>query len=116
MVVEVTEDKFEDRIILVRAASGKEAHAKGLAFGDAYEKDSSWAVRKIVDAHEVLDPELRDGVEVYSSFVGPEFADALMKGGNSPAAEWKRQNPGKDPGDATVGEIIDAWDQRPTDD
>lgn len=114
MVVEVTEDRFEDRIILVRAASEKEAQAKGVAFGKAYEKDSSWAVRKVVDAHEVLDSELADGVEVYSSFIGPEFAEALMKGGESPAAEWKRQNPGKDLGDATVAEIIDAWDQRPT--
>jgi hypothetical protein len=32
-----------------------------------------------------------------------------MKGGTSPVNEWKKQNPYKDAGDATVQEVIDAW-------
>ncbi len=106
--------KFEDRIILVRAVDGDEARAKSESFAAEYEKASSWTVRKIVDVQEVLDPHLGDGSEVYSAFIGREWADVLMKGGSSAIAEWRRQNPGKDSGDATVGEIQDAWDNRPT--
>ena len=106
--------KFEDRIILVRAVDGDEARAKSENFAAEYEKTSSWTVRKIVDVQELLDPQLGDGSEVYSAFIGGQWADVLMKGGSSAIAEWRRQNPGKDSDDATVGEIQDAWDNRPT--
>jgi hypothetical protein len=106
--------KFEDRIILVRAAGRDEARARGEAFAADYGRTSSWMVRQIVDVQEILDPELRDGSEVYSAFIAREWANVLVKGGNSPIAEWRRQNPGKDSADATVGEIQDAWDNRPT--
>jgi len=104
--------KFEDRIILVKAADEQEAHKKGGDFASAYAKTSSWKVRKVVDVKEIVDPELGDGVEVYSAFIGREWADALTKGAKSPIDEWKKQNPGMDSDDATVQEIADAWDNR----
>jgi Domain of unknown function (DUF4288) len=73
--------KFEDRMILVRAADEQEARKKGADFGADYEKTSSWKVRQIVDVYEVADPELGDGVGVYSAFIDREWADVLMKGG-----------------------------------
>jgi hypothetical protein len=106
--------KFEDRIILVRAADEHEAHAKGEVFAAEYEETSSWVVRKIVDVQEIADRELGDGIELYAAFIDREWADGLMKERNSPLEEWVRQNPGKDRGDATVGEILDAWDNRQT--
>ena len=69
-------------------------------------------VRKIVDVQEILDAELRDGTEIYSAFIGREWADVLMKGGMSPVSEWQKQNPGKDVSEATVQEVTDAWDNR----
>lgn len=115
MVVEITSvdrtfSQFEDRIILVRAADGKEAKEKGEAFAADYEKTSSWKVRKIVDALEIAERELGDGTEIYSAFIDREWGDVLMKGGDSPVAKWKRQNPDKDIGEATVGDVIDAWE------
>jgi hypothetical protein len=104
--------KFEDRLILVRAADERGALEKGADFGADYEKTSAWKLRQIVDVKEVADPELGDGVEVYSAFIDREWADVLMKGGASPVGEWKKQNPGKDLDDATVQEIADAWDNR----
>jgi hypothetical protein len=105
--------EFEDRIILVRAVNEQEAREKGQKFAADYEKASSWKVRKIVDVHEILDAELKDGIEVYSAFISKEWADALLKGGKSPVDEWEKRNPGKDAGQATVQEVIDAWEQRP---
>jgi hypothetical protein len=35
-----------------------------------------------------------------------------MKDRKSPIAEWKQQNPKKDVGEATVREVMDAWDNR----
>jgi hypothetical protein len=104
--------KFEDRIILVRAADDHEAHQKGTDFAADYEKTSSWKVRKIIEVQEISDADLQDGTEIYSAFIDREWADVLMKGGTSPLAEWKELNPGKDPDDATVQEIADAWDNR----
>ncbi|MEA2667932.1 MAG: hypothetical protein QOJ33_866, partial [Chloroflexota bacterium] len=52
------------------------------------------------------------GTEVYSALIGREWADVLIKSGNSPVDEWRKQNPGKDADDATVQEIADAWDNR----
>jgi hypothetical protein len=115
MVVEITSvdgtfSRFEDRIILVRAVDEKEAQDKGQGFAADYEKSSSWIVRKIVEVSEISDRVLGDGTEIYSAFIDREWADVLMKGGDSPVAEWKRQNPGKDIGEATVGDIVDAWE------
>lgn len=115
MVVEITSadrtlSKFEDRIILVRARDEREAQERGEGFAADYEKTSSWVVRKIVDVSEILDRDLGDGTEIYSAFVGREWADVLMKGGDSPVAEWKRQNPDKDIGEATVRDVVDAWE------
>ena len=115
MVVEVvsidrTFSQFEDRIILVRAGEAKEAEEKGQAFAADYEKASSWKVKKIVDVSEIGDRELADGTEIYSAFIDGEWADVLMTGGDSPIAKWKRQNPDKDIGDATVGDVVDAWE------
>lgn len=87
--------KFEDRIILVRAASEQEAHNKAQEFAVDYERTSSWKVRKVVDVNEIVDGKVGDGVEVYSAFISQEWADVLIKGGTSPLAEWKKQNPGK---------------------
>jgi hypothetical protein len=100
---------FEDRIILVRAADEQAARAKGEEFAAVYTKTSSWTRRKIVDLQEI-ETELGDGTEVYSVFIGREWADLLMKGGKSPIGEWKKQNPGKDAGEATMQEIVDAWE------
>ena len=115
MVVEVPyEDRasseFEDRIILVKAHDQREAQERGEGFAADYEKSSSWVVRKIVEVSEISDRELGDGTEIYSAFIDREWADVLMKGGDSPVAEWKRQNPGKDIGEATAGDVIDAWE------
>ena len=115
MVVEITSvdgtfSRFEDRIIVVRAGDEKEAQDKGEGFAGDYEKASSWKVRKIVDIFEILDRELGDGTEIYSTFIAREWAHVLMKGGDSPVAEWTRQNPHKDIGQATVGDVIDAWE------
>src|ERR1700737_4569035 len=115
MGVEITSEdrtlsKFEDRIICVRARDEREAQQKGEGFAADYEQTSSWVVRKIVDVSEILDGEIGDGTEIYSAFIGREWADVLMKSGDSPVAEWKRQNPDKDIGQATVGDVVDAWE------
>ena len=55
---------------------------------------------------------LPDGTEIYSAFIGREWADVLMNGGKSPVGEWQKQNPGKDVSEATVQEVTDAWDNR----
>jgi hypothetical protein len=104
--------KFEDRIILVRAADEEEARVKGKKFAADYGTVTSWKVREIVDVHEILDPELGDGIEIYSAFIDREWADALTKNGTSPVAEWKKQNPGKNLDEATVQEVIEAGDDR----
>jgi len=108
--IQVGFPKFEDRIILVRAADEQEAYNKGEDFAADYGRTSSWKVRKIVDVNEVVDPELGDGIEIYSALIDRKWADVLMKGGKSPVAEWKKRNPRKDAGDATVQELADAWD------
>lgn len=105
--------KFEDRIILLRAVDEEEAREKGEDFAADYQRTTSWKVRKIVDAHEIVDAELRDGIEIYSAFIGREWANLLMTGGKSPVEEWKKQNPGKEVGEATVQEVIDAWELPP---
>jgi hypothetical protein len=115
MVVELTSvdgtfSQFEDRIVIVRAGDATEAEERGETLAADYEKTSSWKVRKIVDVSEISEPELADGTEIYSAFIDSEWADVLMKGGDSPLAKWKRQNPDKDIGDATVGDVIDAWE------
>jgi hypothetical protein len=104
--------KFEDRIILVTAGNEQEATTKGEEFAADYGKTSSWVVLKIVDVQELLDAELRDGSEIYSAFIGREWADVLMKGAKRPVDEWQKQNPGKDFREATVQEVTDAWDNR----
>lgn len=115
MVVEIvsidrTFSQFEDRIILVRAGDAKGAEEKGQAFAADYEKNSLWKVQKIVDVWEIGERELADGTEIYSAFIDGESAAVLMKGGDSPIAKWRRQNPDKDIGDATVGDVLDAWE------
>ena len=115
MVIEVpyedrTLSEFEDRIILVKAHDEREAREKGERFAADYERSSSWIVRKIVEVSQISDRELADGTEIYSAFIDREWADVLVKGGDTPVAEWKRQNPGKGIGEATVGEVIDAWE------
>jgi hypothetical protein len=115
MVVEVPSvdrsfSELEDRIILVRARDEKEALEKGEGFAADYEKSSSWIVRKIVEVFEISDRELGDGTEIYSAFIDREWADVLVKRGDSPVAEWKRQNPDNDIGEATVGDVMDAWE------
>ena len=119
MIVEVksadqppTFDRCEDRIVLVRATDEREAYAKGEIFAAQYERESSWRVLKVVDAHEVLETELSDGVELYSAFINHDSAEVLMKPASSPIVEWQRQNPSRNPDDATVGEVIEAWDRK----
>jgi uncharacterized protein DUF4288 len=62
--------RFEDRIVVVRAADEHEAQNRGEAFAADYEQTSSWKVLKIVDVQEILDAQLGDGVEIYSAFIG----------------------------------------------
>lgn len=104
--------RFEDRLILIRAGDAGEAQEKAGAFAADYQKTSPWQVRKVVDIYEVLDTSLGDGVEVYSAFIDEEWAKSLMRGGASPVGEWQAQNPGKPSEDATVGEVLDAWEDR----
>jgi hypothetical protein len=96
----------------VRAGDEREADAKGKEFAADYGKTRSWVVRKIVGVQEILDAELRDGTEIYSAFIDPGWADVLMKSGKSRVGEWQQQNPGEDVSEATVQEVIDAWDNR----
>jgi hypothetical protein len=104
--------QFEDRMILVRAEDDRAARAKGEALAAEYGKTGPWVVRKVVDVHEIVDAELEDGIEIYSAFIDGEWATVLMKDHNSPIDEWKHQNPDKAVGDATVGEVMDAWERR----
>jgi len=104
--------KFEDRIILVRAADEREATTKGEEFAAEYGEASSWVVRKIVDVQQIIDRELGDGVEIYSAFIGAELAEVLMRDRISPVAEWQQQNPDREVDEATVREVLDAWDNR----
>ena len=117
-----TPDHFEDRFILVHAASEDEALTKGMLFAEDGNDDYHnaegqtvrWSFRHIIDAHQILDSTLQDGTELYSAFIDRELAAALMRGGDSPVKAWLRQHPGADPIAATVEELLDAWETRDT--
>ncbi len=71
----------------------------------------TWAVRGISDVQELVDAELLDGTEVYSSFIDLELAAILLSPRQSPLKAWEEANPGKDAGQVTVGEVLDSWDE-----
>lgn len=110
-------DSHEDRLILVRAATADEARAKGEAAAASYHHEYAnadgetvrWAVRGIADVHQVMDAEIADGTEVYSAFIDREWADALMRGSDSPIKAWQRVHPGEDVMSASVAEVMEAW-------
>ena len=68
---------FEERIILVRAASREEAREKGQQFGvagqteytNAYGDKVRWVLQHIIDVATILDETVGDGSEVYSAFL-----------------------------------------------
>jgi Domain of unknown function (DUF4288) len=122
MIVDITVagelSSCEDRFVLIRATSGEEARAKGehvaQGYGDTYlngdDETVTWKVRGISDVFGVVDTDLMDGSEVYSSFIDPAMANVLMTPRLSPLASWEAANPGKDSGEATVQEVVDHWD------
>jgi hypothetical protein len=112
-------NRFEDRFILVRAKDEEEALMKATGFTeDGKEEylnaDGGIARRTfhMIEAQEILDSIPQDGTELYSAFVDSKLADALIKGGDSPVRAWLRQHPGADPGAATVGDVVKAWEDR----
>jgi hypothetical protein len=110
---------FEDRFILVRAEEEADALLKGKAFAEESNEEYlneegqtvRWILRRVIDAHRILDVALRDGTELYSAFVNRDLAEVLTRGGDSPLKAWLRQHPGADPGTATAREVIEAWEQ-----
>jgi len=109
----------EDRFVLISATSEQEARSKGEQEAEQYTQSYlnvdgetvTWMVRGISGVQAVLDKNLTDGTELYSSFVDSEWADRLMERGDSPLQAWERENPGKDSGQATVLEVTEAWDR-----
>src|SRR5438093_6372718 len=91
-------DRFEDRIILVRAADETQALTKGIAFAQGTNEEYlnatgervRWTFSHALEAHQILDASLQDGTEVYSAFVNQELAQILIRGGDSPVKAWLR--------------------------
>jgi hypothetical protein len=109
-------NRFEDRLILVRAKNEEEALAKGARFAEGTEEQylsadgqtTGWTFSHVIEAHEILDSTLQDGTEIYSAFVDQDTAEVLMCGADSPVKAWLRQHPGADPARATVQELVEA--------
>ena len=115
-------NRFEDRLILVRAKNEEEALAKGRRFAEGTQEKSlgadgqtiGWMSRQVIEAHKIVDSDLQDGTEIYSAFVDQDMAEVLMRGEDSPLKAWLRQHPGADPANATVQELVESWDTRDT--
>lgn len=119
MVVDITVNNepsaYEDRFVLVAASSENEARTQGEEAARRYEQTYlnpdqetvRWRVRGISDVRWVPDADLRNGTELYSAFMDAEIADGLMRA-ESPLQAWERQHPGRDSGQARVGEVLDA--------
>jgi hypothetical protein len=109
----------EDRFVLVKANSEEEARTKGEQeaeqYGDTFLNEDgqtvTWRVRRISDVRGILNAEVTDGTEVYSSFVDPDLADILVTPRQSPLKAWEEANPGKDANEATVREILGIWEE-----
>jgi hypothetical protein len=124
MVVDITvgdgePSSYEDRFVLIAAMTAEEARAKGEEEAEHYTQrylngdgeTVTWSVRGISDVYAVMDNELTDRTELYSCFVDRQWADRLIAHRESPLQAWERKNPGKDSGQATVAEMVAAWDR-----
>jgi hypothetical protein len=123
MVVDITvgDDhpaSHEDRFVLVAATTAEEARTRGEHEAQQYThsylnadgETLTWIVRGISDIYAVRN-NLENGTELYSAFVDSEWADILMESKEGPVQSWERENPGKDSGEATVAEVMEAWDR-----
>jgi hypothetical protein len=81
------ESTYEERIILVSAASESEARRKAEAFARAeehgYENTEGnhveWVFREVLDLASLLDEDFRDGAEVFFSFLNARQVAVLRE-------------------------------------
>jgi len=114
------ERTYDDRILVVRAASEVAARRKAEAFAradedsyaDVHGKIVRWRFKEVVETCELLADELRSGTEVYSTFIGFDRLQELRRRPPSVWAAYRRAHPSADPRHVTVGEVVE-WAERP---
>jgi hypothetical protein len=111
---------YEDRLVVVRAAS--EAHARRKAerltragverYRNVVGEKVTWRFKEVIDSYQILDDELADGTEIYSAFMNNRFYRSLAnkrEAGALPA--YVRAHPRVDASKVTVGQVL-AWNAR----
>ncbi len=86
---------FEDRIVLLQAASEEKARRKADELGQDVEREETfqsvegnevtWRFKGVLDLKALLDEEIRDGTEVYYAFLDREDAERLRHALSQPA-------------------------------
>jgi len=114
------ERTYDDRILVVRAASELAARRKAERLTRAGDESYlngegetiSWRFREILETQELLVDELTSGTEVYSTFTDFDRLQELRSRPLAPWAAYRRAHPKADPRRVTVGEVVD-WVDRP---
>ncbi|HEV2615901.1 MAG TPA: DUF4288 domain-containing protein [Candidatus Acidoferrales bacterium] len=83
----IAERLFEDSIMLVRSATLEEAREKAEIFGkksdtkytNPYKEVVTWRFREILDAKELLDDNVGDGIEVYFNHISEAEAEQVRR-------------------------------------
>lgn len=78
---------FEDRIVLVKSMSLEAAREKAESickqkaeeYENPYGEVVSWQFREILDAKELVDETIRDGIEVYYNHINESEVDQLRR-------------------------------------
>jgi hypothetical protein len=84
---------YEDRLIVVRAASDAEAcrRAERLTraaverYRNVVGESVTWRFKEVIDSYPILDDELADGTEIYSAFMNYRFYRGLANKGEAGA-------------------------------
>lgn len=111
---------YEDRLIVVRAASDAEAcrRAERLTraaverYRNVVGETVTWRFKEVIDSYPILDDQLADGTEIYSAFMNYRFYRSLANKrelGALPA--YVKAHPRADASKVTVGQVL-AWNAR----
>jgi hypothetical protein len=108
---------YEDRIVVVRAASEPKAREKAEKLARAGDESYlnvdgetiRWRFKEILDSYEILDKELSDGAEVFSAFLNLRLLKILRDPRKGPWPAYQRAHPKADRDHVTVDELVDWW-------